>query len=162
MAKAVKEEVKVDNKVEEKEVQKVTEKIVEKIIVKETEDVLDIYDRLKNTQQFSMFLNDFFKHYCSLGFKELNTLLKSDNCIKILSKDLKNVLRVYLYSFELNDKYSTRLNHSEKIRTLTNNLRDLYYFKSIVLQNSTLLFEDDINKWFAGNAYQLYAVRKDV
>jgi|688.fasta_scaffold799934_2 hypothetical protein len=158
MAKAVKEEA----KIEEKEIQKTTETILEKIIVKEAEDVLDIYDRLKNTQQFSMFLNDFFKHYCSLGFKELNTLLKSDNCIKLLSNELKDVLRIYLYAFELNEKYSTRFNNSDRIRTLTNNLRDLYYFKLIVSQNSTLLFEDDINKWFAGSSYQLYAVRKDV
>jgi deoxyribodipyrimidine photolyase-like uncharacterized protein len=142
----------------EKEV--IKEVIIEKSI-KSSETTLDIFNELSKQYNLSLYVNDFFKHYFNLGFKELNTILSTNNCIELLSSDLTDLLKVYLLAFKEIAKTFTKHNQPDKTRLLTNNLRQLYPFKEFVQQNYTMVFETQDKKYFLGAAYKLYSIQKE-
>ncbi len=145
---------------DEIKVQIIEKEVIKQVFVTKTETTLDIFNELSKQHNLLNYLNDFFKHYVNLGFKELNTILSVNNCIEILANPLSDLLRVYLLAFKETAKSFTKINQSDKTRLLTNNLRQLYPFGDIVHQNSTILFETQDKKYFAGAGYKLYAIQK--
>lgn len=140
----------------------IIEKEVEKFI-KLSESNLDIFNELlkQHNNNFMQYVNDFFKHYLTLGFKELNTILLSNNCIELLSEDISGLLRVYLLAFKVAARKFNKFNQTDNIRLLTRNLRQIYQYNEFVIQNVTPIFETQDKKYFLGGSHKLYTIQKE-
>ena len=155
MAKKI-EEVAIKNPETIKEIE-----VIKEIIINKTENSFDFYKKIDADLAFKTFINDFFKHYTSLGFSELNVLLNTQNCIQHLSADLNQILLTYLNAYVSLIKFYHKNDIFDKSKQLTKELRQIYPFSLVVKQNITPLFETKDKKFFAGAAYKIYHIEKE-
>jgi hypothetical protein len=166
MAKKIltdKEKIVLQNETEQIEVVKENTMIVSENIsnleIKEKE-TLKLFKELENLDNFKNYINEFFKFYIGLGFKETNTLLNSSNCIENLTDELDEILHLYLLGFKKIYKPSNSVDSLTKIRRLTNSFRELYPFHLHIVKNRTLIFKNDIKHFYIGEGNKLYSIEK--
>ena len=129
---------------------------------KEEKEVIKLMKELESQEFFKVYLNDFFKYYLAFGLKELNALLLVENCIEFITGDFEELLKLYLLSFKHLKKIKNATDNSFKIRKLTNTFRETYPLSSHVFKNITLIFETNDKKYFVGDNYKLYSIKKEM
>ncbi len=160
MAKKTKEE---NDLITETTVEETLPTVIEKIIevekiVKQAPSAYDLYQSCEKDNAFNLFINDFFKYYLMMDFKQCNAILLTDNCIKYLSSEFNNLLSVYLNVYQLSNGKFNNVMRADKLKNITMDLRNTLPVSLFVKQNITKAFEKDNKTWFIGNAYKLYAI----